>query len=81
MPEASPSNGEGTSNEAFDSERKEADTTGPQESREATSDEEEAPLPDQVSESASESEGGLPLKKKRANKSKRRKISRVLGKE
>ena len=63
MPEASPSNGEGTSNEAFDSEIKEADTTGPQESREATSDEKEAPLPGQVSESASESEGSLPLKK------------------
>ena len=63
MPEASSSSGEGTSNEAFYSESKEADTNGLQELREATSDEEEAPLPDQVSESASECEWGLPLKR------------------
>jgi len=63
MPEASPLSGKGTSNDAFDSESKVADTTGPKESREATSDKEEAPLLDEVSESAPESEGGIPLKK------------------
>jgi hypothetical protein len=70
--EAGPLSVKSTNNKSCDSESKESDTVSPQESRVATSDKEEAPVPQYISESASEFDGGLQLKKGQIKAKKKR---------